>query len=54
MDFGSEVERLDRNWGTETGTVATMDGKNSLGHNSLLKIVKFIRIQHLDVTKILV
>jgi len=39
---------------TETGMVATTVWKNSLGHNWLLKILKFIGSELLDVIKILV
>ena len=52
MNFGSEVKNLGRNWEAETGTIATTVWKNSLGHNWLLKIMKFIRGKLLDVTKI--
>ena len=54
MNFGSEVKNLGRNWEAESGTIATTNWKNSLGHNWLLKIMKFIGGELLDVTKILV
>ena len=52
MNFGSEVKNLDKNWEAKIGTVATTVWKNFLGHNSLLKIMKFIGSELLDVTKI--